>query len=356
MQNGQLLSSVRSFCLILIIIALPFKTAYAKGDSNPQEVYKLTLNDNIIWKQAGISGSPEKPGPFIRMVTERSGGRIKIDLKRDQFPITESLHACMDGRIDMTTAAPSYYTGTVPVWSFGSLPFLIQNMDEYRVIMNDPRTRKILDRLYRKAGVIYIAGTHAGEQDVVGASKQIATVEEFKGKKIRAYGDLQIRSLTLLGASAISISYAELPTALSLGTVDGFMSGLTGTIIFRSYKMAPYINRWPINNAWTLDLWINAKKFNSLPKDLQKILLDVGKEVEETMYYGAWREDSACETVIASKDLKKVTEVIPAPAEIESAKKITAPVWDQWTEKHGADAKELLEAIKKVLADCRGKK
>ena len=354
MKKGRLFA-LGTLIFIFMVVGLTSPIGYAK-EAAPQKVYKLTFNDNLIWRPMFCHKYSAKDGPFIKKIEERSGGRIKIEVKLDQFPITECLHACMDGRIDITTAAPSYYTGTVPVWFFGGLPFLIQNMDEYKVIMNAPQTRKVLDRLYRKAGVIYIAGGHAGEQDVVGATKQIATVEDFKGKKIRAFGDLQIQSLTLLGASSISISYAELSTALSLGTVDGFITGLGSTVFRRLYKMTPYVNRWPINNAWTMDLWMNANKFESLPKDLQKILMDVGKEVEEIMYYGAWSEDNTSEVVIASKDLKNVTEVIPAPTEIEKAKKITAQVWDQWVQKNGADAKELLEEIKKVLADHRAKK
>lgn len=356
MKKRQLSCMVGSLCLILIIIALPFKSAYAKEDSNPEKVYTLRLNDNMIWKTTVIGSFSEKDGLFIRKIAERSGGRLKIDVKMDQFPTNDGLYACIDGRIDITTAAPSYYDGTFPIWFFGGLPFLTKDMHEYKAIINAPKTRNILNRLYRKAGVVYLSGGHAGEQDGLCSTKPVANAADFKGLKLRTSGDLQLDSLSALGASSISIVYAELATALSLGTVDGFISGLTATVLRRVYKMTPYVNRWPICNAWTLDLWMNAKKFDSLPKDLQKILLEAGKEMEDIIYFAASAEDSACELVMASKDLKGVTVVTPAAAEIEKAKSITAPVWDRWAKKHGPDARELLDAISEVLADYRAKK
>ena len=56
------------------------------------------------------------------------------------------------------------------------------------------------------------------------SSKKLTSLEDFKGQKIRATSPEQIEFLKRFGANGLTVSGAEVPSALERGVVDGVLT------------------------------------------------------------------------------------------------------------------------------------
>jgi len=109
--------------------------------------------------------------------------------------------------------------------------------------------------------------------------------------------------------------------------------------------LCPYVSMWPITPGFGGMLAINAKKFDSLPADLQKAIRDAGDQlvmesftpIEQMSYiYPTWIKSAA-----------KTEIIVPEDAELSRAMAKTAGVADKWMELSGPLSKEVL----KIAAD-----
>ncbi len=102
------------------------------------------------------------------------------------------------------------------------------------------------------------------------------------------------------GASAVVMPSAEVVGALERGVVVGAMAAAPTAQDFKFWDLGvKYCVEYELSFAFACAVVINLPAYNRLPPDLQKTLLDVGKELEKSMV-GYWKEQEA--SVIA--DLK----------------------------------------------------
>jgi TRAP-type C4-dicarboxylate transport system substrate-binding protein len=83
----------------------------------------------------------------------------------------------------------------------------------------------------------------------------------------------------------------------------------------------------------------NKAKYDALPLDLQKILLDTGREMQGQTVFAAKAEEY--EAVIGVK-ASRVKEIQPEPAEINKARELSKPVIDEWVKRAGPYGNQIL--------------
>jgi TRAP-type C4-dicarboxylate transport system substrate-binding protein len=84
-------------------------------------------------------------------------------------------------------------------------------------------------------------------------------------------------------------------------------------------------------------LVVNKAKFDALPADLKKIVLDTGREMQGQTVFGAKVEELEADVGLKVSKLK-VTQ--PSQAEINKAREMVRPAIDKWLEiahPHGKD-------------------
>ena len=100
----------------------------------------------------------------------------------------------------------------------------------------------------------------------------IRHLADFKGKKIRIFAS-QFQSVAFqrLGATPVAMTLGDVVPALQQGTIDGADAALNVYVPMHFVDAAKYVTQ--INQpAIFIILEVNQKWFNSLPKDLQKIV------------------------------------------------------------------------------------
>ncbi|MCF8032542.1 MAG: TRAP transporter substrate-binding protein [Desulfarculaceae bacterium] len=183
--------------------------------------------------------------------------------------------------------------------------------------------------------------------------KAVKKMADMKGLKIRSHGTTA-KVVKALGGTPVAMPMPELYQALQRGVVDGALYPME---VNKGWKMADVVNYCTENyaNAYTSTFYVvmNKGKWNSLPKDVQEIIIQINKEWIPK-HGAAWdASDEAGRKLM----LKKGRKFIPlSAAEAARWKKATDPVLDEYvkeTSAKGVPAKEALEFTKKKLAEVQ---
>jgi len=222
---------------------------------------------------------------FKEEVEKRTEGRLVIDVFPAQqlMPITQEFNGMLSGQIDAAYSLNTIAATLDPLWGVLELPFLFDitasDQTHLREFVQSEKGGGALKASMKEKGITVVA---IAPTDYVGATintkRPIKAMSDFEGLKIRIPGGKYLsQSLKELGASPISMAYAEFSTAIAQGTVDGTITGVLFT----------YDNKIPINYLSQVPLWyaglplvVSNRFFDKLPEDIQQIVLEVGAEIE----------------------------------------------------------------------------
>jgi TRAP-type C4-dicarboxylate transport system substrate-binding protein len=115
----------------------------------------------------------------------------------------------------------------------------------------------------------------------------IRTVEDLKGKKIALSGRWGPRMVEAAGATALNMSTGERATALQTKVIDGSILSLSVTFPIKLYEFAKYCTKVELAGArYGAAVVIRLSLFNQLPRDTQRVILEVSKEAGERYIEG----------------------------------------------------------------------
>ena len=127
-------------------------------------------------------------------------------------------------------------------------------------------------------------------------NKPINTPADLKGQRIRTIGsEVCVESIAAMGATPVSMSWGEVYNGIQSKALDGCEAQNTSTYPSKIYEVAKYQSKtghFQLMQALLCgEVW-----FQSLPQDLQQLLLDTAREV------GA---ETAAQLVAASEESEK---------------------------------------------------
>ncbi|AKH98912.1 TRAP-type C4-dicarboxylate transport system, periplasmic component [Hoeflea sp. IMCC20628] len=105
------------------------------------------------------------------------------------------------------------------------------------------------------------------------------TLDDLVGQKIMAAGP-NLSWVSATGATPAQGGLVEAYNSLQTGVVDGIMMHYQGVNGFKLHEVAPYIAKINLGSLPANLLTANEKRWQSLPEDVQKIILEVASEYE----------------------------------------------------------------------------
>lgn len=238
----------------------------------------------ITWKLAQTwgSGMPIFGDTVINMaerVKKMSDGRfiIKIDSANKHKAPLGVYDFVKSGRYQMGHSASYYWKGKdMNTMFFTTVPFGMIAQEQYAWFYYGGGM-ELAQEVYGKHGLMSFPGGNTGNQMGGWFRKEMKTVEDFKGLKMRIPG-FAGEVLSKLGASVVNIAPGELYTALDRGTIDALeWVGPALDLKMGFHKVAPYYYTGWHEPATELQFLVNEKAFNELPADLQEILKEAMK-------------------------------------------------------------------------------
>src|SRR4249920_2245395 len=200
--------------------------------------------------------------PFWRKtIPEASKGAIIADITPlDQMSIDDKtmLRLLKLGVMDFGAMDISKMAGDDPRFEACDLAGLTLDPDKARAACE--AYRAVIDRQMQKNWNVKFLAFGGNTPQVFWCREVISGLDGFKGKKVRVFNNTMRDFLTGVGATAVSMAFAEVVPALSAGVVDcgvtGSLSGNTAGWPEVTKSIYPMSLGWAINVvAVNLDTW-----------------------------------------------------------------------------------------------------
>ncbi|TYK66697.1 TRAP transporter substrate-binding protein [Colwellia echini] len=223
---------------------------------------------------------------MARMVKEMSNGRftIRIDSANKHKAALGIFDFVKSGQYQMGHSASYYWKGKdFNAQFFTTIPFGMIASERHAWFYYGGGM-ELMKKVYDQYGIMSFPGGNTGNQMGGWFQKEINSVEDFKGLKIRIPG-FAGEVLAKLGAKPINIPSGELYTALERNTIDAVeWVGPSLDLRMGFHKIAPYYYTGWHEPGAELQFMVNQKAYDSLPKDLQAILTVAMKAAAYDMY------------------------------------------------------------------------
>src|SRR5690606_30929246 len=106
--------------------------------------------------------------------------------------------------------------------------------------------------------------------------------EDLKGMKIRTTGEVLNKATVALKATPVNITLSEMYEALDRGVYDGINLNAQSLNDHGMGELIKFGTRGVNFGGSATGLIINEKVFQSLPENVQKVLVEVGDEYTES--------------------------------------------------------------------------
>ncbi len=314
------------------------------------KVYKLKLAES--WPpNFPIFGGATKN--MAAMAEKMSNGRLKItiDAKNKHKAAFGIFDMVKSGQYDMGHSASYYWKGKDPnTLYFTTMPFGMIAPEQYAWFYHGGGM-ELMKKVYDKHGLLSFPGGNTGNQMGGWFRKEIKSVDDLKGLKMRIPG-FAGEVLAKVGAKPTNIPAGELYTALERNTIDALeWVGPSLDLRMGFHKIAPYYYTGWHEPATELQFLVNKRKFDKLPPDLQEILITAMKTAAYDMYIQSYHESA--ENWAKMKTEYPNIKVKTFPKEVMDAlRKANEALL---AERAAADplAKEVIESQKNYLAKVR---
>jgi TRAP-type mannitol/chloroaromatic compound transport system substrate-binding protein len=248
-------------------------TAIAKpaiAQSMPELKWRLTTS----WtKSLDVPYSAAET--MAKYVAEATDNKFQIQpfAGGEIVPALQAVDAVTNGTVEMCHTAAYYFIGKDPTFClYCSVPFGL-NSRQQNAWFQDQGGQDMLNEFGKKFKLYGIAGGNTGTQMGGWFRKEIKTVHDFNGLKMRI-GGWAGKTLSKLGSVPQQIAGGDIYPALEKGTIDATeWVGPYDDEKLGFYKVAKYYyypGWWEGGTA--LHFFINTDKWESLPKTYQALI------------------------------------------------------------------------------------
>lgn len=253
------------------------------GEATSQTQYRWSLV--TTWpKNFPVLGTSVET--LARQVEEMSAGRLVIHVygANEIVPATGVFDAVSTGSVEMGNAASYYWRGKVPAAQFfTTIPFGM-NAQETNAWLFHGGGLELWQEIYAPFNLVPFPAGNTGVQMGGWFNRDINSVNDLRGLKMRIPG-MAGEIFNRAGGSAVNIPGGELYTALQTGVIDAAeWVGPINDLAFGFPQIARnyYYPGWQEPGS-TLEFLINKKAWESLPKDLQRMLAMAMRSMNQDM-------------------------------------------------------------------------
>ena len=292
--------------------------------------------------------------PWCEKIAKESGNRFKCQI----YPAMQLggtppqlFDQAKDGVADIVWTVASYQAGRFTKSEVFELPFMTKTAEGSSRAFWEYMQKNSLDEF--KGTRILMAHVHDGAE-LHFANKQVKTLEDLKGLKIRAPSRINTRILTAMGATPIQMPAPQVQEAISKGVVDGASLPWEVVPSLKVHEVTKFSTetgpgRRKVSNTIFV-VAMNEARYNSLPADLKKVI-DANSGAEASTWAGKVWDGTIAAGRKAATDRGNTVTVL-SPAEYQRWEKATESVVQDWIKDvaaKGGDGNKLLESAKALL-------
>ena len=239
---------------------------------------------------------------FADEVNRRAAGKLKIDVfpSGQLYSIRQIIGALSAGSVEMGgVVTHNQFPSIDKDWNIVQFPNYFTSVEHQRRFFAEvPEAKAVRERVLQKTGLTHLAYTPTGPYATFSTKSDMRSVAAMKGLKARSLAPSERPGFAARGMSVISLSTEEIYSALQNGMIDTIATVPTAVKAYAWWDFVKYV-QLPYAVYSDTELMANAKWFNGLPKDVQEIILDVGRQIsrEATLSSVAGNEQALTEMV-----------------------------------------------------------
>jgi TRAP-type C4-dicarboxylate transport system substrate-binding protein len=300
------------------------------------------------------NGHAKMLAPWAKMVEQDSGGRIKIDI----YPSMQLGGAppqlydqVRDGVVDIVWTLPGSTPGRFPSTEVFELPFIAAR----RGIVNARASQEFADaNLGKETAEVKLLSYWSHDHGLIHATKQVRTMEDLKGLKLRSPTRLAGEALKALGAGAIGMPVPQVPESLAQKVIDGCVVPWEVVPAIKVHELVKFHTEIPGSpTLYTASFFLamNRAKYDGLPADLKQAI-DKNSGMKFAELAGNMWDDAGA--LVLDMGKKRGNTITSISAE-EKARwiKATEPVTEAWikqVKEKNLDGGKLIEQARALVA------
>lgn len=279
---------------------------------------------------------------FADEVAKASGGKLKITLHPNAslFKANEIKRAVQSGQTAIGEFILSSAANEHPMFGLDSIPFLATSYAEAKKL--DEVSHPQLERMLHDQGLKLLYTVPWPPQGLY-SIKPVASMNDLKGTKMRAYNPATSRIAEYVGAQPVTIQLAELPQGLATGTVQTFLTSSASGVDSKLYEQVKYfydVNAWLPRNA----VVVNQKAFESLDKPTQEAVVKVAADAGRRGWQISEQKDGEYMKELAAKGMTVDTSSEGLKREL---KVIGGRMTVEWLKTAGDEGKAVIDSFRK---------
>jgi tripartite ATP-independent transporter DctP family solute receptor len=192
------------------------------------------------------------------------------------------------GSVEASIIGPTIYEQAAPEYNIWSAYYLFADSKQALALQNTEVGKRCRDAVLKNKGVRIVGYGMRGPRHVT-SNRPIKIPADCKGLKIRIpLQPIYVASWEKLGAIPTPIAFGEVYTSLKMGVVDAQENPLMLIESAHLYEVQKYVDltahQYAFYTYCLSDAWLQT-----LPKDLQKVVIEAGKEAGE--YHSRLQEE-----------------------------------------------------------------
>jgi TRAP-type C4-dicarboxylate transport system substrate-binding protein len=284
----------------------------------------------------------------------RSQGRIKIEYywSNSLIPEKQLMDALQKGVADIAFINPAYQPGKMPLLTITSafVGDVCPSSKALQELMQMPEVKAELDSMNMR----YLGPLTNNSYGVWTRSKQVRSLADLKGQKLRAVGN-HANLLSALGGVPVSMGATDIYQAIEKGTLDGALANPSFARGYKLDEVTKYNYPIPFGGLGQF-VAINKSSWDKIPPDIQKYvtaLHDMACGAAHEIYQGSG--EKLLEAAVAQG---KITVTQPSPEDVAKVIAITKEkIGDDWVDKmnkRSLPGKKVLDRWVELLAKWHG--
>ena len=299
-----------------------------------------------VWKDMHV--------PWMDKIEKESGGRIKFE----RYPAMQLggtpfnlFDQAKDGVVDVVWTLVGNTPGRMPRTEVFELPFMMTNAEATSRAMWEYVQANAKDEFKD----VHLVATHVHGPGLFHTKdKQIKSVADLKGLKMRGPTRLTTNLLKTLGATPVGLPLPQIPDAMSKGVIDGAVIPWEVVPAVKVNELARYHSEFdpklPALYTTTFVLAMNKARYDSLPADLKKVI-DANSGIETSAWLGKVQEGNDPKGRKTAEDRNNAIYRFPQ-TEYDAFRKAADQVDEDWVKEmngKGFNGLQLLDGARALI-------
>lgn len=272
------------------------------------------------------------------MLTARVRGLSESGLKGP-----EMVRLIRSGAVEIGMGVFAFVAADDPFFEGIDLPGMAADIDTARRV--SAAFKPVLAQRMAEHHGIKLLATIPYTAQVFFCRTPVTSIADLKRRKIRVRGRNMSDLVKALGASPMTLPFAEVVTAMQTGVIDCAVSGIGSGNAARWYDVANHLYNLPVD--WSIGFYaIGLKRWHALPEPVQRLLEEQSRVLEDRAWEETAKENRyalACNTGAPDCQIHHPANMqvnTPTPVERQALQNAVLDIANRWGKRCGAQCLE----------------